>query len=155
MYIAYRNTSLSGISSIHIYADSIAYTVSESEVSSIIMMIMPAWTIAVQSRRHPAAVLKAAVVRDHRVREDIVELPDQRVPQDQVEQQALPVPQDLPGLRKPFAVTVRSRFIYYAGKRRCRCRTCRRTAIGTEWTYRRIRGYKLSKYFPVSINLQY
>lgn len=56
------------------------------------MMIMPAWTIAVQSRRHPAAVLKAAVVRDHRVREDIVELPDQRVPQDQVEQQALPVP---------------------------------------------------------------
>ena len=89
MYIAYRNTSLSGISSIHIYADSIAYTVSESEVSSIIMMIMPAWTIAVQSRRHPAAVLKAAVVRDHRVREDIV-------PQDQVEQQALPVPQDLP-----------------------------------------------------------
>ena len=109
MYITYRNTSLSGISSIHIYADSIAYTVSESEVSSIIMMIMPAWTIAVQSRRHPAAVLKAAVVRDHRVREDIVELPDQRVPQDQVEQQALPVPQDLPGLRKPFAVTVRSR----------------------------------------------
>ena len=55
------------------------------------MMIMPAWTIAVQSRRHPAAVLRAAVVRDHRVREDIVELPDQRVPQDQVEQQALPV----------------------------------------------------------------
>ena len=54
------------------------------------MMIMPAWTIAVQSRRHPAAVLRAAVVRDHRVREDIVELPDQRVPQDQVEQQALP-----------------------------------------------------------------
>ena len=45
------------------------------------MMIMPAWTIAVQSRRHPAAVLRAAVVRDHRVREDIVELPDQRVPQ--------------------------------------------------------------------------
>ena len=82
MYITYRNTSLSGISSIHIYAD---------------------------SRRHPAAVLRAAVVRDHRVREDIVELPDQRVPQDQVEQQALPVPQDLPGLRKPFAVTVRSR----------------------------------------------
>lgn len=38
-----------------------------------------------------------------------MELPDQRVPQDQVEQQALPVPQDLPGLRKPFAVTVRSR----------------------------------------------
>ena len=71
MYIAYRNTSLSGISSIHIYADSIAYTVSESEVSSIIMMIMPAWTIAVQSRRHPAAVLKAAVVRDHRSSETV------------------------------------------------------------------------------------
>ena len=35
MYITYRNTSLSGISSIHIYADSIAYTVSESEVSSM------------------------------------------------------------------------------------------------------------------------
>lgn len=35
MYITYRNTSLSGISSIHIYADSIAYTVSESEVSNM------------------------------------------------------------------------------------------------------------------------
>ena len=150
MYIAYRNTSLSGISSIHIYADSIAYTVSESEVSSIIMMIMPAWTIAVQSRRHPAAVLKAAVVRDHRAREDIVELPDQRVPQDQVEQQA-----DKKYPPADHYALSESGFIYYAGKRRCRCRTCRRTAIGTEWTYRRIRGYKLSKYFPVSINLQY